>query len=217
MASGWFGPPSLAETSGLDHHFDHHWGLFGAVRLRSLSFRMPFDLRRRTQADAREPAADGWGSRGRRFRSCHLDCKRAGQGPYPEIRGAPDGILTTGLTTIGPSAAPYQSPTTVPPDGTPPAGRAVGGAESRPATRAWGAPSSAFTLVAIRVVERALGQRRLAFRCDASRRAARQSSACPDVKGSCNGPQRRPAGTRHPLREVCHVDLELLECRSGNP
>jgi hypothetical protein len=74
MASGWLGPPSLAGTSGLDHHFDHHWGPFGAVRLRSPSFRMLLDLRRRTQADARAPAADGWGSGAAHGRAGRLGC-----------------------------------------------------------------------------------------------------------------------------------------------
>jgi hypothetical protein len=40
----------LVERSGghSDHHFDHHCTLFGLVLHRSLSFRMPVDLRKRT-------------------------------------------------------------------------------------------------------------------------------------------------------------------------
>ena len=52
-------------TVVLDHHFDHHLPLSGSVRHRPPSFRMPVDLRRCISVNVREPAADGWGSRGR--------------------------------------------------------------------------------------------------------------------------------------------------------
>jgi hypothetical protein len=45
---------------------NHHGGLSGVVPRGSPSFRVPVDLRRRTSANLREPAADAWGSRGRR-------------------------------------------------------------------------------------------------------------------------------------------------------
>ncbi len=60
-------------TVVLDHHFDHHCTRFAPVRCGPPSFRMPPDLRRRTSTNCREPAADGWGSRGRRFKSCQPD------------------------------------------------------------------------------------------------------------------------------------------------
>ncbi|MGY1606772.1 MULTISPECIES: nucleoside monophosphate kinase [unclassified Geodermatophilus] len=50
-----------ATTAVLDHHSDHHCALFGVVRHRSPSFRMPVDLRTWTSADGPEPPADGWG------------------------------------------------------------------------------------------------------------------------------------------------------------
>jgi hypothetical protein len=51
----------LVETAILDHHFDHHCTLSGAVRCGSPSFRMPVDLRRWTPANSHGPAAVGWG------------------------------------------------------------------------------------------------------------------------------------------------------------
>src|SRR3712207_3686923 len=106
MASEWLGPPSLAGTLRLDYHLDHHSGLFGAVHLRSLPFRMPLDLRRRTSADSSEPAAYGWGSRGRRFTSCQPDSgKPQLRAMSGEIRNGPCPLCRA--SARAPAAGPH--------------------------------------------------------------------------------------------------------------
>src|SRR5687768_14257098 len=54
---------ALVGTATLDHHVP----LSGSVRHRPPSFRMPVDLRRCISVNVREPAAYGWGLRGRRL------------------------------------------------------------------------------------------------------------------------------------------------------
>jgi hypothetical protein len=108
----------------LDHHSDHHCTLIGLVRHCSPSFRMPLDLCRWTPANYREAAADGWGSRGRRFKSCQPDTRKrragavsersgaapasfsrsdvaAGGADHDRAQGAPSGYVSTTSATVG--------------------------------------------------------------------------------------------------------------------
>ncbi len=51
----------------------------GAVRTCPSEWGQARDLHGWTAGDSRGRGAEGWGSRGRRFKSCHPDSKRAGQ------------------------------------------------------------------------------------------------------------------------------------------
>jgi hypothetical protein len=78
-------------VASFDHHFDHHLTLFGAVRGRSWRFRIPPDVQERTSTNDQGPVAEGWGSRGRRFKSCPPDGK-------PQVRSRPRRNLERSLT-----------------------------------------------------------------------------------------------------------------------
>jgi len=62
---------------------------FAAVRERSPLSESLALLRIRTSTNSDERAAEVWGSRGRRFKSCHPDTERAGQRAGPLWRGGP--------------------------------------------------------------------------------------------------------------------------------
>jgi hypothetical protein len=53
-----------------DHHLDHHLPLFELVRASPCWFPSRPYLQRRTRGNDQGPAADVWGSRGRRIKSC---------------------------------------------------------------------------------------------------------------------------------------------------
>ena len=77
---------------------DHHCTRIGLVRHCSPSFRMPLDLCRWTLANYREAVADGWGSRGCRFKSCQPDSGTAGQRRVAR-RGRPASGVNTATGT----------------------------------------------------------------------------------------------------------------------
>jgi hypothetical protein len=54
------GEYAQAGAAFADHHSDHHCALFGPVRQRSPSFRIPLDLHSWTSANGCERTADGW-------------------------------------------------------------------------------------------------------------------------------------------------------------
>ena len=63
------------------------------------------DLRKWMRADLRKPAADAWGSRGRRFKSCQPDSETAGQ-----RRVAREGRLASCMTTATRPEGQQRSP-----------------------------------------------------------------------------------------------------------
>jgi hypothetical protein len=49
----------------------------------------------------REPAADGWGSKGRRFKSCQPDSETAGQRPESPLVGGPASLVCSSVCSLG--------------------------------------------------------------------------------------------------------------------
>ena len=93
IASAW----SRDRSGGLDHHFDHHWRLFGVIRRGPCSFRMPPELRRWMRAHRRETCGRRLGGTGAQ---AHILSR-----PTVQARGrsgaAPDRFSTPARTAAG--------------------------------------------------------------------------------------------------------------------